>query len=322
MTDVSIGSVSLVRQREHTFYSFTISSEILGRTCYVVNREEDPAEGFQRELDKRRAEEIAFYIDSGLGTIPSSIVLSAQPEAELNYNSRTKTITFKDIENAFLIIDGQHRVYGFRLAKSELRIPVIVYDGLSKRDESRLFIDINSKQKGVPPELLLDIKRLADYETDVEAYLRDIFDRLANSRSSVLYGKLSNASKQDGKLTRAQFNRSIKPLIKIFGDREMEEVSDIIDNYLTTFHNHALPDDVEREHFFKPNVFRAVTGFFPSVAARVKNRFGPVYTQDTFFEFLKPMQGNIKKQKIAEATNAYKPLLDHFEQCLDTDFKL
>lgn len=90
----NVGSVSLVRQGKHTFYSFTISSEILGKTCFVINREEDPEEGFQRSLDKKRAEEIANYIDSGLGTIPNSIVLSAQPDAELEYNSRAKSIKF------------------------------------------------------------------------------------------------------------------------------------------------------------------------------------------------------------------------------------
>src|SRR5690606_40121758 len=76
----SFGSVSLVRQGEHRFYSFTMPSDILAETCYVINRDEDPIEGFQRELDKKRAMEIANYIDSGLGTIPSSIVLSAQEE--------------------------------------------------------------------------------------------------------------------------------------------------------------------------------------------------------------------------------------------------
>src|SRR5258708_11792405 len=76
-------SVSLVTQGEHRFYSLTMPSDVLARTCYATTREEDSLEGFQRVLDRRRAQDIADYIDNGLGTIPNSIVLSAQPEAEI-----------------------------------------------------------------------------------------------------------------------------------------------------------------------------------------------------------------------------------------------
>src|SRR5689334_19354546 len=113
----SFGSVSLVRQGEHTFYSLTLPTDLLATTCFVINRDEDPINGFQRELDKRRAQEIAEYVDNGLGTIPSSIVLSAQDDAELSYDSKRKVISFNIIKKAFLIIDGQHRVYGFMMAK-------------------------------------------------------------------------------------------------------------------------------------------------------------------------------------------------------------
>ncbi len=114
----SFGSVSLVRQGEHRFYSFTMPSDVLAETCYVINRDEDPIEGFQRELDKKRAAEIANYIDSGLGTIPSSIVLSAQEDCAFIYDSKAKSVSFSNIPKAFLIIDGQHRVYGFKLANT------------------------------------------------------------------------------------------------------------------------------------------------------------------------------------------------------------
>jgi DGQHR domain-containing protein len=72
-------SVSLVRQGKHSFYTLTMPSDVLARTCVVSTRREDPIKGFQRTLDEKRAGEIAQYIDSGLGTIPNSIVLSAQP---------------------------------------------------------------------------------------------------------------------------------------------------------------------------------------------------------------------------------------------------
>src|SRR5207248_1145328 len=150
---------------KHRFYTLTAPSDILAKTCFVSTRYDDPKEGFQRLLDKNRAQQIADYIDEGFGSIPNSIVLSAQPEAELKVIGRGKTIEFKDTPKAFLILDGQHRVYGFALAKTTLRVPVVVYNDLSRKDESRLFIDINTKQRPVPNELLLDIKKLAEYES-------------------------------------------------------------------------------------------------------------------------------------------------------------
>jgi len=113
-------------------------SSVLARTCFVISRDENPKAGFQRLLDKNRAQQIADYIDAGLGTIPTSIVLSAQKDAHLKILGRGKTLEFNDVPKAFLILDGQHRVYGFSLAKSELRVPVVIYNGLSRRDESRL----------------------------------------------------------------------------------------------------------------------------------------------------------------------------------------
>ena len=166
----------LLSQGKHRFYTLAMPSEMLADTCIVDPRMVNPIDGFQRLLDKRRAQEIADYIDKGFGTIPGSIVLSAQPDAKLRYTRRTRTLRFRKTPRSFLIIDGQHRVYGFKLAKVPLRVPVVIYNGLSRADEARLFMDVNTKQRPVPPELILDIKRLAETETDVEALLRDIYD--------------------------------------------------------------------------------------------------------------------------------------------------
>ncbi|MBP23612.1 MAG: hypothetical protein CL547_14875 [Alcanivorax sp.] len=318
----SFGSVSLVRQGEHRFYSFTMPSDILADTCYVINRDEDPIEGFQRELDRKRASEIANYIDSGLGTIPSSIVLSAQEDCEFTYDSKTKSISFNPIDKAFLIIDGQHRVYGFKLAKTALRIPVVVYQGLSKRDETRLFIDINSKQKGVPTELLLDIKKLAEYENDTEQYLRELFDTFSTENDSVLYNRLSASKREKGKITRSVFNTAMKPLVKFFGNKNPDEVYEIYNSYLIAFNEGILvPHDLE-EQAFNTTVFKAIAGFFPIVTARVKDRFGAIYSPDNYYEFTEVIGQRMRPSKIESPSNAYKPIVEHLEESLKQEFSL
>lgn len=318
----SFGSVSLVRQGDHRFYSFTMPSDVLADTCFVISRDEDPIEGFQRELDKKRAMEIANYIDSGLGTIPSSIVLSAQEECDFVYDSKKKSVSFAKTNKAFLIIDGQHRVYGFKLAKTALRIPVVVYENLSKRDESRLFIDINSKQKGVPTELLLDIKKMAEYENDTEQYLREIFDTFLTENDSALYNKLSAAKREKGKITRSVFNTAIKPLVKLFGSKSPDEIYDIYNSYLIAFREGVLVPHRLEEQAFNTTVFKAIAGFFPIITARVKDRFGAIYTVDNFYEFTSITGQRIKPAKIENSTNAYTPIVEHLEESLRQEFTL
>lgn len=70
-------TASLITQGRHKFYSLTLPSEVLAKTSFVTTRYEDPNEGFQRTLDKDKAQKIADYIDKEGGTIPTAIILSA-----------------------------------------------------------------------------------------------------------------------------------------------------------------------------------------------------------------------------------------------------
>ena len=180
LADLSTGefvsyAAILITQGKHRFYTLAMPSDVLADTCTVDRRSDNPIDGFQRFLDKKRAQEIADYIDAGLGTIPTSIILSAQDIAHLKYSSAKRTLRFRRSAGAFLILDGQHRVFGFHKAETRVRVPVVIYNHLSRAHECLLFMDINTKQRPVPAELLLDIKRLADAETDAEAVLKDIF---------------------------------------------------------------------------------------------------------------------------------------------------
>jgi DGQHR domain-containing protein len=316
------GSVSLIKQGDHRFYSFTMPSDILADSCYVVNRDEDPIEGFQRVLDERRAREIATYIDSGMGTIPSSIVLSAQDNCNFKYDSKAKSVSFLSDPKAFLIIDGQHRVYGFKFAQTALRIPVVVYEGLSKRDETRLFIDINSKQRGVPPELLLDIKKLAGYENDQEQFLRELFDLFLKEQGSVLRGQLSAAKKLPNHITRTVFNTAMKPLVKLFVDKSPDEIFSIYNAYLTSCQLGILEPQGIPKAMSNTTMFKALASFFPTVTSRVKDRHGPFYTVDNYYEFTQIVGERSKIDKLKSSTNAYKPIVDHLEDSLKTEFSL
>ncbi|MES1265463.1 MAG: hypothetical protein ABUU24_07405, partial [Variovorax sp.] len=190
------------------------------------------------------------------------------------------------------------------------------------RDETRLFIDINSKQKGVPAELLLDIKKLAEYERGEEELLREIFDTFMQEPSSALYGRLSPSSKAPGKISRSVFNTALKPLVRIFGGKARGELYEILNAYFVAFGDGVLKPHDQAELLFNAMFFRATCAFFVVVAPKVKDRFGAIYTTDNFYYFLEQVGQNVKASKLKPAGSAYKPIVDVLAASLGGSFQL
>ncbi|PVA10836.1 hypothetical protein DC366_08230 [Pelagivirga sediminicola] len=305
-------SVSLVKQGKKQFYTLTMPSEVLARTCKVTTRREDPSKGFQRNLDPKRAQEIADYIDTGTGTIPNSIVLSAQEAAQLKVVGKGKTLEFTDTPDAFLVLDGQHRVFGFSLASTSLRVPVVIYNGLSRTEEVRLFIDINTKQRPVPPQLLLDIKMLAETENETEEVLRSVFDYFEGEDDSALLGFMSPSEAARNKITRVTFNQAVKPLLTLFPGKEAYDIYRILNAYIT-----ALSAEVSKKSTLpvlaKPVVFRAFMGFFRPVAQRMVDRFGSNYSAANFQSVVEPVFANMQIKKLEKPGTSWAALRDYLE---------
>jgi len=314
-------SVSLVTQGKHQFYTLTLPSDILAETCVVITRAEDPKEGFQRELDEKRAEEIARYIDEQEGTIPNSIVLSAQSAADLKIVGRGKTLEFSKTPGAFFILDGQHRVYGFSKAKTILRVPVVIYNGLSRREETRLFIDINTKQKPVPSQLLLDIKQLAETETEAEEVLREVFDLFNMEANSSLSGFMSPATAAKSKITRVTFNNGVRPLLQLFPTRGSEEIYNIINPYLMAVSSEIAKKTTE-PLLSKPVIFRAFMAFFPAVAQRYVDRYGNSYNAANFQNILQPVFSNISMTRMEKTGTSWTSLRDYLDKRLASKLSL
>ena len=310
-------TASLITQGRHRFFTLTIPSDVLARTCFVIDRDEDPVEGFQRLLNKDRAQQIADYIDAGFGTIPTSIVLSAQEISEFEYNSKTRTVRFKDNKKSFLVLDGQHRIYGFNLAKSELRVPVVIYSGLSRVDESRLFIDINTQQRPVPNELLLDIRKLAEYRNDLETKLGDVFDLFATEPTSPLLGIMSPAKRKKSHISRVTFNAAVKPILSLFGETESSEIYRVLSSYLAALMSVSEQKNLEID-LTAPIAFRAIMSVFPDVAQRVRDKFGTDYSADNFSVITADMLNNIKQSAVKNIGNSVAAYAKIFTDALKT----
>lgn len=314
-------SASLVIQGPKQFFSLTMPTDVLSQCCFVTSRNEDPKAGFQRVLDRRRAQDIADYIDSGRGTIPGAIILSAQPEAELKLIGGGKTVEFTFSEKAFLVLDGQHRVYGFSLAVTALRIPVVIYSGLTPIEEARLFIDINTKQKQVPNELLLDIKQLAEREDDREILLREVFDAFASNPNSALLGLMSPAARQRSKISRVTFNLAFKSALTVFTARRSEHIFQVTNAYLSAFCD-VLEKIGVPEALTVPTVFRAIMDTFPEVARIYAAQHGKNFVKAKFAAVLQPIADQITAGKIGKNSQSVKDLSEMFARTIKKDFSI
>jgi DGQHR domain-containing protein len=253
----------LLSQNKHRFYFSTIPVEDLFPNCFVARREEDSQKGFQRALSETRADDISKYLAAGDGSIPTNVVLSAQEEANIEYKPRSKTISFNRVPRAFLVLDGQHRLWGYAKCRIKHRVPVAIYEGLSRAEEAKLFIDINTNQRGVPAALLLDIKQLAEIESEKESLLRTFFDRLQNDPHSALNGKLSPAKSTPNRISRVAFNRSITAALnsEVVRSLETEDIYRLIRNYINAFEAELS----EKSTLTKASYFEAIFEMFDEV---------------------------------------------------------
>lgn len=90
---------------------------------------------------------------------------------------------------------------------------------------------INTKQRPVPTELLLDIKTLAEYDSEIDGFCREIFDYFNERPDSALLGAMSQSARIKGKISRVTFNSAIKLIYGVFGDKDSIEVYEYLNNY-------------------------------------------------------------------------------------------
>lgn len=274
-------------QNKHRFYFLTIPVDDIFPYCFVTRRVEDPVEGFQRNLAPERAKAISAYLDNSEGSIPTNVVLSAQEDVDFEYDSKNKLVRFKRIAKGFLVIDGQHRLYGYGLTKKKHRVPISIYTSLSRQEEARLFIDINNTQRGVPASLLLDIKQVAALETTKDAFLRRLFDALNRTPDSPLNGLMSAAENVRGKINRVAFNRAWGGLIdnEAFTNLSEAKQGELLKNYLKALEaNLNQPGLISRAVYFE--AFAEIFDDVLKAAYRIHGN----YKLDSLVKVLDPLQ--------------------------------
>ncbi|TKW62127.1 MAG: DGQHR domain-containing protein [Gemella sp.] len=261
------------KQNDKSFIVTILPNKVLKNVCFVSRRDEDPIKGFQRTLNETRAKDIAKYLDEFKGVIPSAIILSAQDNAEVSFDRKKGEFSFETNENSFMVLDGQHRLFGLIKAEHDYDIPVIIFNKLNITQEVTLFIDINSTQKGVPTTLLLDIKNLSGRETKKEDKQRQLFDML--SKDSVLAGLLSPAKSKVGRITRVSFNQATNDIFEsgFFQNKDIETIYKGVKNYLEAAEIVFRNSKSEKAKLTNSILFRSLFAIFHEVVDKALKNF-------------------------------------------------
>ena len=190
--------------------SFMLSAETLIKNSYVLRKDnwEDTIHLYQRLIEKERIMKIRSYLAKRKETFLNNIIVSlpqgvtfckvdnsvAVSLSELDDYGSYK-INIPDDINSIGIIDGQHRIYAhfegndkaeriienLRRQLNLLVTGIIFPENMSNLErskyESRIFLDINSNSKPVPPDVLLHIKTLQDPFSDI-AIARKVIERM------------------------------------------------------------------------------------------------------------------------------------------------
>ena len=153
----------------------------------------DPETGFQRMVREGRAREIALAVLDQQRTFPNAIVLATDNDC---IDIVSGQIIIPD-DVRFLVVDGQHRLWGQKFSDFHAPYACLIHTGLSVEGMATLFLEINDNQKRVPSSLRWDLVRLVRPDDDPEGIAAsEIVYLLATEDGSPFYQRIDLTGEQ------------------------------------------------------------------------------------------------------------------------------
>jgi DGQHR domain-containing protein len=287
---ISALAIKIQDEDDLKFYVTAISAKVLYSCCYISRADEDPESGYQRLLNKGRTKQIAEYLDQG-DLIPGAIILSTQPEAELTYDASTHHLHFKVTPKSFLVIDGQHRLFGASEAKKDVVLPVSILCGLSQALEVQYFNDINGEQKGVPRTLQLEIEKFLVPPGSKDQLRIKLFHELNDRTDSPLCGRMSATKSVQGKLTHVPFKTAIDPVLDspIMKRMDFNQQVQLLLNFLKATESVLISSMGDSKKLSNAAFFQALFGAFNGILQQVAERHQN-YKEESFKNVLAALE--------------------------------
>jgi DGQHR domain-containing protein len=195
----------------------------------VLAYESDSTYGYQRSISESRSISIKNAILRGELVSPTSIVLGINESDWRKIKNDSFNLKYHGQEKVFRIIDGQHRIEGFRKAVSvkpelsdfEFSVIIMILEDSKRYPEVEVFNNINSKSIRVKTDLALlakykyNVIESIDYDIAELITVQSIFD-LVSSESVWKNGiKLEvNDKYAPGIVSFKSFFDSLIPIVK------------------------------------------------------------------------------------------------------------
>lgn len=188
-------------------------SKLLSMSVTDRRRIEEDEEilGIQRELKKDKVVQIKSYLTSIDATFPNSIIVNTTTEFVTEVTDTTIELIID--ENTFTIIDGQHRVEGFRGNDHDnFELIVAIFKDLKTDQQANIFSTINSEQTKVDPSLNLNLELNSKVLTPKKMMIEQA-QSFNYDRESPWYNSIKMlGSQSDGIISLSAF---VKPLLEL-----------------------------------------------------------------------------------------------------------
>ena len=197
----------------HIIYSFLIEPSKILPLAYVAHRKVNETkfdQTYQRMINARKLNEIKEFIVNR-GFFANSVIVNIDSEEEPVFDCLTAEgetgcgiLHLPGHYKSMWVIDGQHRLFSFAGLKeaSSTTIPVTAFYNLDKETQSRIFVDINHKQKKVDSNLLISIESQSKLQSNKPSEWADAlnvvtFSEMSEDPNSVFYRKIKDNFKSD-----------------------------------------------------------------------------------------------------------------------------
>jgi DGQHR domain-containing protein len=272
-------------------YVSAMPVSLLSKVCGVSRADEDSKTGYQRLLNHGRLRQIAEYLDEGK-IIPGSLIISAQSAAHLEFDKAKSLISFSASPKSFLVIDGQHRLFGAKESKSDHTFSVSIMDGLTLEEEVQYFMDVNGEQKGVSRTLQLEIVKFLAPQGSIDELRIKIFHALNERPESPLCAKMSATKSVKGKLTHIPFKAAIEPLLSLkpLQDFDFEGKVAILISFLKAVENILNLSQDSSDKLTNAAFFQAIFSEFRAIAL-LAHTSHQSYDEHAFSKVLAPLEG-------------------------------